>query len=296
MPRAAYSVPHDYPSSAPAYQSAPMPERERPAADQLRLYVHVPFCRYHCTFCYFAVRVGASADVMRRYVRAVIKELEWIEPGTPLSQLFVGGGTPTALPPDLLDELLGAIFARTRPYGKHVHTVETSPETISPEHIAVLKRHGIGRVSMGVQSLDASVLDTVHREQTMSQALAACDLLVGSGLIVNVDLIYGLPRQTEETFWHDISTVAAHGRARVDPLQPPRERAHAGEAHAGRRRALRPRQPHALARLRGPLRRRARLHADALAHLQAHGLRGPRARAPAHLRQTPCPASSSASA
>jgi oxygen-independent coproporphyrinogen-3 oxidase len=209
VPRAAYSVPHDYPSSAPAYQSAPMRERERPVSDQLRLYVHVPFCRYHCSFCYFAVRVGASADVMRRYVRAVIKELEWIEPGTPLSQLFVGGGTPTALPPDLLDELLSAVFARTRPYGKGVHTLETSPETISPEHIAVLKRHGIGRVSMGVQSLDPSVLDSVHRDQTMSQALASCDLLVQSGLILNVDLIYGLPRQTEDTFWHDISTVAA---------------------------------------------------------------------------------------
>jgi oxygen-independent coproporphyrinogen III oxidase len=211
VPRAAYSVPHDYPSSAPAYLSAPMREREHPASDQLRLYVHVPFCRYHCSFCYFAVRVGASADVMRRYVRTVARELEWIEPGSPLSQVFVGGGTPTALPPDLLDELLGAVFARTSPYGKHVHTVETSPETISPEHIAVLKRHGIGRVSMGIQSLDPEVLDTVHREQTRSQALASCDLLVESGLIVNVDLIYGLPRQTEEIFWRDISAVAARG-------------------------------------------------------------------------------------
>ena len=211
VPRAAYSVPHDYPSSAPAYTAAPMAERERPVSDQLRLYAHVPFCRYHCTFCYFAVRVGASAALMQRYVRAVIKELEWIEPGTPLSQLFVGGGTPTALPPDLLDELLGAIFARTTRYGKHVHTVETSPETISAEHIAVLKRHGVGRVSMGVQSLDSGVLDTVHREQTTSDALAACDLLVGSGLIVNIDLIYGLPGQSEEIFRRDISAVAARG-------------------------------------------------------------------------------------
>ncbi len=211
VPRAAYSVPHDYPSSAPAYLAAPMAERERPASDQLRLYVHVPFCRYHCTFCYFAVRVGASAALIRRYVSAVVKELEWIEPGTPLSQLFVGGGTPTALPPDLLDDLLGAVFARTTAYGKHVHTVETSPETISPEHIAILKRHGIGRVSMGIQSLDPGVLDAVHREQTMSQALAACDLLVDSGLIVNVDLIYGLPGQSEEVFWRDIWAVAARG-------------------------------------------------------------------------------------
>jgi oxygen-independent coproporphyrinogen-3 oxidase len=62
---------------------------------------------------------------------------------------------------------------------------------------------------MGVQSLDAGVLETVHREQTREQALASCDLLVRSGFIVNVDLIYGLPGQTEEMFWHDIATVAA---------------------------------------------------------------------------------------
>src|SRR5436309_3459555 len=148
---------------------------------------------------------------MQRYVRAVVRELDWIEPGTPLSQLFVGGGTPTALPSDLLDEVLDAVFRRTTPYGKHVHTVETSPETISAEHIAVLKRHGIGRVSMGIQSLDPAVLDAVHREQSMEQALAACELLVASGLIVNVDLIYGLPGQSEDVFWRDIAAVAARG-------------------------------------------------------------------------------------
>jgi oxygen-independent coproporphyrinogen III oxidase len=211
VPRAAYSVPHDYPNATPAYVMAPMAERDRPAFDQLRLYAHMPFCRYHCTFCYFAVRVGAGAALMRRYVRAVVKELEWITEGTPLSQLYVGGGTPTALPPDLLDEVLGAIFARTTPYGAHVHTVETSPETITGEHIAVLKRHGIGRVSMGVQTLDPEVLGKVHRGQTMEQALAACELLVGSGLIVNVDLIYGLPGQTEAIFREDIAAVAARG-------------------------------------------------------------------------------------
>lgn len=64
---------------------------------------------------------------------------------------------------------------------------------------------------MGVQSLDAEVLGKVHREQTMKQALAACELLVSSGLIVNVDLIYGLPGQTEAVFQEDISAMAASG-------------------------------------------------------------------------------------
>lgn len=210
VPRAAYSVPHVYPSAAPAYEAAPKASRPHPHTDQLRLYVHVPYCRYHCTFCYFAVRVGASADAMARYVGALERELEWVTPGTPLSQLFVGGGTPTALPAELLDRMLAAVLARTTP-GDGVHTVETSPETISPAHLAVLQRRGIGRLSMGIQSLDGDVLGAVHRRQTRAQALAACDLIVASGVILNVDLIYGLPGQTEASFLADLRAVAERG-------------------------------------------------------------------------------------
>ena len=211
VPRAAYSVPHVYPSAAPAYSPAPLEERPPVSAPELRLYVHVPFCRYHCTFCYFAVRIGADRATMARYVAALRRELEHAPVGKPLSQLFVGGGTPTALPPELLDELLEAVFQRNPPVPGHVHTVETSPETISQAHIEVLRRHGIGRVSMGIQSLDSDILGTVHRKQTSEGALAACELLVGSGLIANVDLIYGLPGQTEASFLHDLDAIAERG-------------------------------------------------------------------------------------
>ncbi|MFN8027389.1 MAG: radical SAM protein [Acidimicrobiia bacterium] len=211
VPRAAYSVPHVYPSAAPAYD--PAPGLERPAADRpdLRLYVHLPYCRYRCTFCYFAVRVGAERDAMERYVRAVQRELDWVPDGVRLTQLFVGGGTPTALPPDLLDAVLGSVFDRVSPEGQQVHTVETSPETISDEQLAVLRAHGIGRVSMGVQSLQADVLDTVNRRQEIDQTLDAVRLLVDSGLVVNVDLIYGLPGQSPESFAHDVATLADLG-------------------------------------------------------------------------------------
>jgi oxygen-independent coproporphyrinogen III oxidase len=211
VPGAAYCVPHEYPGAAPAFLPDPMAKRPPLASDRLRLYAHVPFCRYHCTFCCFAVRAGADDDAMARYVRALRKELEWVEPGTPLAQLFVGGGTPTALRPQLLDELLEAIFRRTTRFGDGVHTVEASPETLSPAHVEVLRRHGIGRVSMGVQSLDGEVLGAVHRRHTAQESLSACKLLVGAGLIANVDLIYGLPRQSEESFLADMETIARTG-------------------------------------------------------------------------------------
>jgi oxygen-independent coproporphyrinogen-3 oxidase len=200
-----------YPAAAPAFVAADGAARPRPASDHLRLYVHVPFCAYHCRFCHFATVVGADRARQQRYVDAVIRELDWIEPGTPLSQLFVGGGTPTALAPDLLDRLLGAVFGRTRPHGTNVHTVEASPESVAPAHLAVLASHGVGRVSMGVQSLDDDVLAGVARGHGRAQALAAIDRLVGAGFIVNVDLMYGLPGQSEAGFRDAVAEVAARG-------------------------------------------------------------------------------------
>lgn len=204
VPRAAYSVPHVYPTAVPA------PGAPRPAlGPTARLYVHVPFCRYHCTFCHFAVKIGADEDAMARYVGALERELEHVPAGTTLTQLYVGGGTPTALPAPLLDRLLGTVFSRAR--GAGVHTVETSPETISPAHLEVLKRHGVTRVSMGIQSFDDRVLDTVHRQQSRDPALAAIELLLASGLFFNIDLIYGLPGQAPESFASDVRRLAAMG-------------------------------------------------------------------------------------
>jgi len=203
--------PHDYPMSVPRFVEKPHAERYRPETDHLRLYVHIPFCNYACTFCFFSKRVGTDREQMERYVRALLRELEWVKPGTPLSQLFMGGGTPTCLPPDLLDEVLTAIFARMPQTGGKTHTVEASPESITPEHVNVLKKHKIGRVSMGIQSLEAERLDETNRRHTPEEALDACRFLIESGLIVNIDLIYGLPGQTQASFHRDLETVAKRG-------------------------------------------------------------------------------------
>lgn len=207
----AYSPPHDYPMSVPAFSVTPSAERTGPQSDKMRLYVHIPFCNYVCSYCFFAKRVGLGLPEMERYVSALKRELEWVEPGTPLDQLFMGGGTPTALPAPLLDAVLTAIFERMPCDGSKVHTVETSPESISQEHIEVLQKHQIGRVSMGIQSLEQEVLDTVNRRHSTEEALAACKLLAESGLIVNIDLIYGLPGQTYASFRRDLETIAAQG-------------------------------------------------------------------------------------
>lgn len=202
-PPAAYAAAHAYPASAPAFEPAPCRPRQPPAGPMLRLYVHIPFCAYRCSFCSFAVRVGSQREEMERYVDAVLKELEWAPAGMPLLQLFVGGGTPTQLPPDLLERLLGGIFRRLPSEGSQVHVVEASPDSITPAHLKVMARHGIGRVSMGTQSLDDAQLGDVSRRHSAQQTLDACRLVLDSGLILNLDLMYGLPGQTHESFRRD---------------------------------------------------------------------------------------------
>jgi oxygen-independent coproporphyrinogen-3 oxidase len=210
-PTVAYSAPHDYPHAASMFNASPGAVREQVAAPALRLYAHIPFCNYACSFCCYAKHVGAGHGEMQRYVNALKKELEWVPPGTPLSQLFVGGGTPTALPAELLDEVLGAITTRMPYAGNHVHTVEASPESVSDAHLAVLKARGAGRISMGIQSLQDGVLDAVRRTHGTTTAVSACQRVVAAGFILNIDLMYGLPGQTEDGFRRDFELLAANG-------------------------------------------------------------------------------------
>ncbi|HZN34878.1 MAG TPA: coproporphyrinogen-III oxidase family protein [Pirellulaceae bacterium] len=209
--RVSYAPPNIYPMAAPLLSAGGDCLRRQPGERELGIYVHVPYCNYSCTFCFYATRLTPQPEEMQRYVRALTRELAWVTPGMRLSQLYVGGGTPTTLPPALLDELLAAVCERMTPRGRDVHTVETSPESLTPEHAAVLQARGIERVSMGIQSLSGGVLDVVKRRHAAEQALAACDLLVSAGFVVNVDLIYGLPGQTHDSFRRDLETLAARG-------------------------------------------------------------------------------------
>ncbi len=208
----AYAPFNIYPISAPRFSARPDAVREHPENDELGIYVHVPFCNHRCTFCFYATRLTPSVDEMRRYVRAIVSELSWVKPGTGLTQFYCGGGTPTALPAELLDLVLGEVFARVeRDGGGEVHTVECSPESLTPEHVDVLRKHGIERVSMGVQTLQGRVQATVHREHAAERVFESCRLLVSTGFMVNVDLIYGLPGQTEAGFGDDFTALAEQG-------------------------------------------------------------------------------------
>ena len=209
--RVAYAPPNIFPMSSPAFtRGLRMDRPRRPTGDRLSMYLHVPFCNYHCNFCFYATQVRTPREQMERYVDAVLRELEWLELGTRLSQLYVGGGTPTALPPDLLDRLLAGVLKRVSG-ADQLHTVECSPESVTDEHVRVLRSHGVERASMGIQSMTEPVLENIDRAHRPAEAVEACDRLVDAGLVVNIDLIYGLPGQTEDDFRRDFETVAERG-------------------------------------------------------------------------------------
>jgi oxygen-independent coproporphyrinogen-3 oxidase len=209
--RIAYEAAHVYPLSAPAFEASPGAERALPPSGPLKVYLHVPFCNYACSFCFYVKRVGSSREEMERYLEAVERELDALPEGTALAQLYVGGGTPTALPADLLDRALASVQCRLPRVPGSSATVECSPESVGEAHVAVLRARGIERVSMGIESLDDGVLDTIRRHHDARTALEACDRLVGAGFSVNVDLIYGLPGQDHASFACDLEHAVSRG-------------------------------------------------------------------------------------
>lgn len=209
--RLTYAPPNIYPMSAPQFSNVDQSERHMPDGVPWGVYIHIPFCNYHCNFCFYATKIGANSGQMRRYVDALRREAERIPLGTPLTQLFVGGGTPTALPASLLDQVLDQTLSRFDRSNELIHTVECSPESLSVEHLTVLASHGIGRVSMGIQSLSRGVLETVDRDHSAVCALEACRQIVDAGRMLNVDLIYGLPGQSHDDFRSDFSQVVETG-------------------------------------------------------------------------------------
>lgn len=187
------------------------------------LYLHVPFCHHRCGYCDFATEaVGSlSADdrdhVMQRYVDALERDLSAQAAAhqgeqRPLTSVFVGGGTPTLLPPDLLTRLLYAVGQEFDLAPDAEVTVECNPETASEELFAALVRSGVNRVSMGAQSFDPQVLDVLEREHHPERTLDAVRSARDAGVErLSLDLIYGTPGESESSWQETLSAVLATG-------------------------------------------------------------------------------------
>ena len=183
-----------------------------PSLPPLGVYVHVPFCATTCDFCAFYQTVP-KGDAVRRYLDAVEAEaalVNWAhatdagQGGRRVATAFWGGGTPGLLRPADI-ELLGRtmlLYCNGRP---DEWTVELAPATVTPDRLAVLKALGVTRISMGVQSFDAGLLDALGRQHTPAQIHRAYELIRAEGFAsVNLDLMFALPNQTEAQWRADL--------------------------------------------------------------------------------------------
>lgn len=180
------------------------------------IYLHVPFCRSRCRYCDFYSTAPARPGRMDAYCRALPKELQACRGALarPVRSVFFGGGTPTVLGERRLIWLLGLLAERLD--GQTEVTVEANPCTVSPGLARGLLAAGVNRVSLGVQTLQEAELACLGRAHSPADVRAAVGALRGAGLKnLSLDLIYGIPGQTQESFQRTLEAVLELGPEHV---------------------------------------------------------------------------------
>jgi len=159
------------------------------------LYVHVPFCAKKCEYCAFYSE-ASSGELIERYVGALERELELAAPRLKPRTVFFGGGTPSLLNLRQWERIFRAMD-RLGLLGAEEWTVECNPATVSADKARLWRDHGVNRVSMGVQSLDESLLDRLGRVHSRDMVFRSFDLLRKAGFDnLNLDLMFAIPTQT----------------------------------------------------------------------------------------------------
>jgi putative oxygen-independent coproporphyrinogen III oxidase len=201
------------------------------------VYLHVPFCQHRCGYCDFATdAVGDrpdTTDLFARYVTALTTDLgrqvaagrrahappgsdEVTDAWPTVTSVFVGGGTPTLLPPAQLAEAVAAVGRELDLADDVEVTVECNPETASEELFGALRAAGVGRISMGAQSFAPHVLRTLERGHDAARPVTAVRQARAAGIAgINLDLIYGTPGETDADWRDTLEAVLAAGTDHV---------------------------------------------------------------------------------
>lgn len=186
----------------------------------LGTYISVPFCRSKCTYCNFASGVFSAAQ-MGRYVERLIEDMQSIrgfatEVGAVVPEssdsIYLGGGTPSLLPPEELKKLFSAVRQEFNVATQAEITMECAPGTLSDSIIETLVACGVNRVSLGVQSFVDKEAASVARLHTRQKTISDITSLRAAGIAnINVDLIAGLPHQTRESWQYSLDQAIATG-------------------------------------------------------------------------------------
>jgi len=177
---------------------------QKPAvSDERGLYMHIPFCRSHCSYCPF-YRYAVGKDVSF-FVEATITMLEKLGQTPYVSSkcfdtFFFGGGTPTAIGLTELERILSTLLRYFKPSEEHEFTVESNISNISPELLSLLKQCHVNRISLGVQSFDTDTRRKLGRYADYKQVIRAVEMVRKAGMRTNVDLLYSIHGQTLKDF------------------------------------------------------------------------------------------------
>lgn len=172
------------------------------------VYVHLPFCRVHCTYCPFAISTDLSEQ--DRYTDALIREIEAGD-GATVDSVYLGGGTPSRTSISNLTRIFDVLRRRFAIGNDAEVSMEANPEDVTPEALAAWRGLGVNRVSIGVQSFHDDELAAIGRVHDRARAIEAVRLASSAGVRTNLDLILGLPHQTPETFRETLDTAVSLG-------------------------------------------------------------------------------------
>jgi oxygen-independent coproporphyrinogen-3 oxidase len=180
----------------------------------VHLYLHVPFCQRRCSYCDFSIAVRKRIPA-RDYVDSVLHELAMVRtsgafPNGSLDTIYLGGGTPSLLPPETLNAVLGALTPGDPSTPGIELTLEANPEDVTPDAAKAWHAAGINRVSLGAQSFDDTVLRWMHRSHDAARIGAAVHAIRGAGIEnISLDLIFALPDELHRDWERDLDMALA---------------------------------------------------------------------------------------
>jgi oxygen-independent coproporphyrinogen III oxidase len=234
----AYSYPHKssyrtFPAPIPLHEIWRSEDRSR-----LALYIHLPFCEMRCGFCNLFTLSQPREEAVAAYLSALSRQMHVVcdqLPGATFRQMALGGGTPTLLSPRELEQLFAEVSACFQATPALAPTsVETSPATATDERLRVLKAWGVARISLGVQSFVPGELQRLGRPQDPAEVHAALERIRRCDFsLLNLDLIYGDPEQTIETWQQSLDAALAYSPEELF-LYPLYVRPETGLARIGR--------------------------------------------------------------
>lgn len=181
--------------------------------EAVSLYIHIPFCQYRCSYCDFNTYTSLS-DLKPAYTDALVREIAGVSTGRNLmaQTIFFGGGTPSLMPPHLLEKIFKQIHRSFTLMPEAEVTMEANPETVDKAYLTAVQGLGVNRISFGAQSAVASELAILGREHTFETVRTAVSTAQTIGLTnLNIDLIYGVPGQTLESWRSSLEAAVALG-------------------------------------------------------------------------------------